>query len=51
MSHDYDGPKFYKIVKHEQPGTGLADNPHYNLASDICGENYNLDSQLRVKQK
>ena len=23
MSHDYGGPKFYKIVKHEQPGTGF----------------------------
>ena len=23
----------------------LANNPHYNLASDICRENYNLDSQ------
>ena len=23
----------------------LANDPHYNLASDVCGENYNLDSQ------
>ena len=23
MSHDYGGPKFYRIVKHEQPGTGF----------------------------
>ena len=23
MSHDCGGPKVYKIVKHEQPGTGF----------------------------
>ena len=23
MSHDYIGPKVYKIVKHEQPGSGF----------------------------
>ena len=23
MSHDYGGAKFYKIIRHEQPGTGF----------------------------
>ena len=47
MSYDFSGPKLYKIVKHEKTGKYwiLANNPHYNLASDICGENYNFDSQ------
>ena len=46
MSHDYVGAIFHKITKYEQPGTGfLPIIPIYNLASDICTENYNLDSQ------
>ena len=23
MSHEFGGPKFYKIIKHEPPGTGF----------------------------
>ena len=35
MSHDYVGPKVYKVIKHEQPGTGFfANTPHYNWTSD-----------------
>ena len=47
MSHDYDGLKFYKTVKHEQPGKNwiLTNNLHNNLTSDMYGENYSLDSQ------
>ena len=46
MSRDYDGPTFYKVVEHEQPGTGyLANNSHCNLASGNCGENNTLNSE------
>ena len=45
MSYDYGGPEFHEIIKHEQPGTGFWPilPINYNLASDVCGENYNLD--------
>ena len=44
MSHDYGGPKFDKIFKHEQPGTGFWPIiPITIWHQDNCGENYNLD--------
>ena len=46
MSQYYSWPNVYSTIKHEQPGTGcLTNHSHYNLASDVCGENYVLDSQ------
>ena len=47
MSQDYGGLKRLKIIKHDlsyKYWTSVK-NRNYNLASDICGENYNLDSQ------
>ena len=45
MSHGYGWPKFYKIIKTWTNWYWiLANDPYYNLASDMCGQNYNLDA-------
>ena len=43
MAHEYGGPTVYEIVQNWY--RILANNPHNKLASDLCGENCNLDSQ------
>ena len=50
MTHHYGGHNCIRSSNIEtdikQPGIGfLVNNPHYNLLSDIFGENYNFNSQ------
>ena len=44
MSYAYGGPKFYKIIKHKQPGIQF----WQIITTTICGENYNLDTQWLI---
>ena len=45
MSREYGGPKLSKFVKMTIWYWILANEFHYNLASEVCGQNYNLDLQ------